>query len=64
MSLLPTSHKVAPSVDPHNQPHGGTAPHSKVQDPRMTAKAQGVSIVDFLAAGWTEAELRAADFLK
>jgi hypothetical protein len=60
--LLPATHK-APSVDP-SRPAGGTVPHSQFQDIRMTSKAQGISIKDFLAAGWTEVELRAAGFIR
>lgn len=61
--MLPTGHQIAPSVSPH-RPAGGTAPHSRTRDPRMRARAGDVSYAEFIAAGWTDAELRAADLMK
>ena len=49
---------------PAHPASGGTAPNSKQRLPQMLSKAGEVPYATFVAAGWTDAELRAAGFIR
>ena len=60
---MTTPLKPAPVVPAHPA-SGGTAPNSKQRISGMLSKAGGVTYAEFVAAGWTDAELRAAGFMR